>query len=54
MNALRIAAGEPIVTRSVCSDGTWRFEKGTLAFSRALPKGEPQEVDMSLTLRVGE
>ncbi|HYH10232.1 MAG TPA: hypothetical protein VEK11_24500 [Thermoanaerobaculia bacterium] len=53
-NALRIAAGEPVVERSVCSDGTWRFADATLAFSRELPKGEAQESDMPLTLRVGE
>jgi hypothetical protein len=52
MNAHRVLAGEAIVTRSVCSDGAWRFENGTLAFSRDLPKGEPQEVDMPLSLRL--
>ena len=54
MNALRIEAGQPIVERSICTDGTWRYADGTLAFSRALPKGEAQEVDLPLTLRVRE
>ncbi|MFP5247492.1 MAG: hypothetical protein ACLGH0_12430 [Thermoanaerobaculia bacterium] len=54
MNALRIIAGQSIDERSACSDGTWTFVNGTLAFSRELPKGGEQETDMPLALRVRE
>ena len=52
-NVLRIDAGEPIVESSDCSEGTWSFTNGVLAFSRELPTVAPQ-VDMPLTLHVKE
>ncbi|HYI10106.1 MAG TPA: hypothetical protein VEK57_13685 [Thermoanaerobaculia bacterium] len=51
-NALRIAAGQPIVTRSECSDGAWKLENGTLAFSNPLPKAGEQDATMPLALQV--
>ncbi len=52
MNALRAAAGRPIVPRSQCIDGSWKLENGTLAFSKALPKASEQDAAMPLTLHV--
>ncbi|HVE71763.1 MAG TPA: hypothetical protein VNI54_10370 [Thermoanaerobaculia bacterium] len=36
-NALRIRAGQPIVAQSRCTDGSWRYENGTLSFTGDLP-----------------
>lgn len=37
-NALRVRGGQPIVEHSQCSDGSWSYANGTLAFSIELPK----------------
>lgn len=50
MNAMRIAQGQPIVAKSVCSDGAWRFENDRLSFSRDLPKSSESETVMPLSL----
>lgn len=49
-NAMRITQGQPIVTKSVCSDGAWTFKNGRLAFSRELPRSSPSETTMPLSL----
>jgi hypothetical protein len=51
-NAMRIAEGQPIVAKSVCSDGTWRFENDRLSFSRDLPKSNGNETVMPLSLAI--
>jgi hypothetical protein len=49
-NALRIRTGQPIETKSVCSDGTWSFDGTTLRFSRAIaPAGE---IDLAMPLEL--
>lgn len=50
-NALRIRLAQPIETQSVCSDGTWAFDQGTLRFSREIPSSE-NDWAMPLALRV--
>ena len=40
---MRIAEGLPIVTKSACSGGTWRFENDRLSFSREIPKSSEAE-----------
>ena len=52
MNAMRIAQGQPIVEKSVCSDGAWRFENDRLSFSRDLPKSNVTEMVMPLSLAI--
>ena len=49
-NALRVREGEPIETRSRCSDGGWTFDGTTLRFSRDLPTAPPDK-PMPLTLK---
>ncbi|HEX6084705.1 MAG TPA: hypothetical protein VF266_09285 [Thermoanaerobaculia bacterium] len=49
-NALRIRAGQPIDPRSRCSDGTWRFEKGTLSYTAELPRVTDTEMPLTLVL----
>ena len=50
-NALRIREGQPIETKSVCSDGSWSFDGTTLRFSRAIETAAPDR-PMPLVLRV--
>lgn len=50
-NALRVRAGQPIETRSRCSDGAWTFDGTILRFSREIPTAAPDR-PMPLTLRV--
>ena len=52
-NALRVRAGQPIVERSQCSDGSWTYMHGTLSFGRGLPMPSPQTV-MPLLLQIAE
>jgi hypothetical protein len=49
-NALRIRAGQPIASQSICSDGTWRYAEGWLRFSRDLPRASESETVLPLTL----
>lgn len=51
-NALRIAHGQPIVAKSACSDGAWKYENGRLSFSRDLPKSNNVESAMPLSLAI--
>jgi hypothetical protein len=51
-NALRVAAGESIVPRSVCRDGAWSLADGRLTFGGDLRKYE-KELVMPLSLAVG-
>lgn len=37
LNALRVRAGRPILAQSGCSDGSWRYENGTLSFGGREP-----------------
>ena len=46
MNAMRIAHGQPIIAKSVCSDGAWQYTNGRLSFSRDLPKSSESETMM--------
>lgn len=50
-NALRARAGDPIVPKSMCSDGSWTFDSVTLRFSREIPSNT-SEKPMPLVLRV--
>lgn len=50
-NAMRITRGEPIVAKSVCSDGTWSYDGATLRFSRELPRSNEHENVMPLALK---
>jgi hypothetical protein len=52
MNAVRIAKDQPIVAKSVCSDGAWRFENDRLTFSLDLPKSNVNETVMPLSLAI--
>jgi hypothetical protein len=49
-NALRVREGQPIATRSTCSDGAWTFDGTTLRFSREIAT-EPPDTPMPLVLR---
>jgi hypothetical protein len=49
-NALRIRSGQPIDPHSRCSDGTWRYENGTLSFSRELPRVMPNDMPLTLVI----
>jgi hypothetical protein len=49
-NALRAREGQPIETKSACSDGAWTFDGTTLRFSRDIPT--TTEKPMPLVLRV--
>jgi hypothetical protein len=49
LNALRIRSGQPIVERSQCPDGSWRYANKSLTFSIDLPKPKG-EVVMQLPL----
>jgi hypothetical protein len=49
-NALRIRGGASVVERSACSDGTWSFANGRLAFSRELPPPNSSAVQLPLEL----
>ena len=51
-NAMRIAQGQPIVTKSTCSDGAWTYANGRLSFSRDLPKSSPVENALPLSLAI--
>lgn len=51
-NALRAAAGEPIVAQSVCADGRWSIVDGRLTFSGNLATKFPDELVMPLSLKV--
>lgn len=50
-NALRARQGQPIETKSACSDGTWSLQGTTLRFSREIPSST-SEKPMPLMLRV--
>jgi hypothetical protein len=50
-NALRARAGQPIETRSQCSDGGWNFDGKTLRFAKPI---DLPDASMPLTLRVRE
>ena len=50
-NALRVREGEPIETKSVCSDGAWSYDGTTLRFSREIATAPPDR-PMPLVLRV--
>jgi hypothetical protein len=52
-NALRARTGQPIESRSVCSDGSWSFDGTTLRFSREIATAKPDS-PMPLVLKLKE
>ena len=50
-NALRAREGQPIETKSICSDGSWSFDGTTLRFSREIPTAAPDR-PLPLVLKV--
>ncbi|MCU1349658.1 MAG: hypothetical protein JWO56_2688 [Acidobacteria bacterium] len=53
-NAMRLRQGKAIETTSRCSDGAWSLDGKTLRFAKPLTSPEPRDMEMPLTLRVGE
>jgi hypothetical protein len=51
-NALRARAGQPIESRSHCSDGGWSFVGTTLRFAKPIALPERRDTSMPLTLHV--
>lgn len=51
-NALRVREGKAIESKSICSDGSWKYDGTTLIFSREIPTASP-DTPMPLVLRVG-
>jgi hypothetical protein len=52
MNAMRIAQGQPIVAKSACSDGEWRFAQGQLSFSGTIAPAGRGDNPMPLSLAI--
>ena len=52
-NALRARQGQPIESKSMCSDGTWSFDGTTVKFSREVPIGDEQAMPLALRVRAG-
>lgn len=50
-NAIRIRQGQPIESKSRCTDGNWTFDGATLRFSRAIETTAPDK-PMPLVLKI--